>query len=113
MAKPRKMELYLAEAERFAETVKAYRAAAGGDEPAPTPTKPRRLPTAQYPSEIPGYPLNPSPPKEIPEYRTMETAQIVVRARKAKGRGLIEPIGPSELRKRDSVSRRRDGEVHQ
>jgi hypothetical protein len=119
-AKPRKIEQYLAEGQRLAEVVAAHRAATGAasaEAPVtqqpdvyPECNKPRsprsqRLPSAQYPTELPGWPLNPRPPAEVPDYRTIETASIVVRARKAKGRSLIEPIGPSELRKRDSVSR--------
>jgi hypothetical protein len=108
---PLKTAQHLAEGKRLAEMVAAHRADRGEASAAAvlhkqyTGNKPRsrRLPTAQYPSEIPGYPLNPNAPKEIPDYRTIETAEIVVRARRAKGRSLMEPIGPSELRKRDDV----------
>jgi hypothetical protein len=47
-AKPNRTEIYLANAEQLRETVNAYRQARG-EEPTPTPTKPRRLPTLEGP----------------------------------------------------------------
>jgi hypothetical protein len=107
---------YLKYGEQLSEAVNAYRAArgeatvtqdperSGRDVTSSTKPKSYQLPPAAGPTPIDGYPFNLSPPKEAPDYRTMQTAQIVFRARKAKGRSLLAAIGPSELRKRDSVS---------
>ena len=114
--KPRKMELYLAEAERLRDAVNAYRAKrdeasvtqdperSGRNVTSPTPTKPKsyRLPPLATPTELPGWPLNPSPTKEAPDYGSMARVQAT-RAAQAERRGKrapLTPIGPSELRKR-------------
>jgi hypothetical protein len=107
--KPLKTAQYAAEAAQFRDTVNSYRDAKLQTTPPPQSltTKRRRqlhhpAPAARAldrPTEIPGYPLNDSPPAEAPDYRTMQTAHIVARARKAQGRNLIETLGPSELRK--------------
>jgi hypothetical protein len=120
MAKPRKMELYLAEAERFMETVKAYRAAKEeasaevpvtqrtyvspncNNAPAPTKRKSYQLPPLDRPTEIEGYPLNPRPPAEAPDYSSIGRVKAI-RATQAARRGRrapLTPSGPSELRKK-------------
>jgi hypothetical protein len=107
-ARPRKIDVYLAAGNRLRDAVNAYRAAkeeANGEEPTPTPTKKRRshpLPPADGPTPIPGYPLAPSQPKEIPDYGSMARV-AATRAAMAERRGKrapLTPIGPSELRKK-------------
>jgi hypothetical protein len=107
------MEIYLAEGEaRLADVVKAYRAAKGEmsapqgedfhDAPAPTKRRSYPLPPLDRPTEIEGYPLNPSPPKELPDYGNIARLKAT-RAAQAERRGKkspLTPIGPSELRKR-------------
>jgi hypothetical protein len=70
--RPLRMAEYLAEAERLRETVDAYRRARGdgADDAAPKPER-RRLPPLPRPTETEGYPLNSTPPTEIPDYGTM------------------------------------------
>ena len=72
MSKPSKMAEYLAEAERLRETVDAYRRArgSGAADVAPKPER-RRLPPLPRPAEIESYPLNSTPPTQIPGYGTM------------------------------------------
>jgi hypothetical protein len=113
---PLKTALYLAEGERLREVVNAYRAArdvsgvpngtvdrvTGAEVPAPTPTKPKRLPPLYGPTPIDGYPLNPSPPKEVPDYGNMARLHAT-RAAQAERRGKkapLKPIGEPTLRKK-------------
>jgi hypothetical protein len=73
-----------------------------------------KLPPLATPTPIEGYPLNPSPPAEIPDYGDMGRVQAIRRRQWEVGRRApMKPIGEPTLRKRDSVSRRRDGEEHQ
>lgn len=67
-----KIAKYLSEAERLRETVDAYRRVRGSGS-ADVVSKPerRRLPPLPRPTEIEGYPLNSTPPTEIPDYETM------------------------------------------
>jgi hypothetical protein len=110
------MEIYLAEAERFVEVVKAYRAAKEAasaetplidkcnETPAPTKRRSYNLPPLKTPSEIPGYPLNPSPPAEAPDYGNLARVKAT-RAAQAERRGKRAPLtpgGPSRLVKRGS-----------
>jgi hypothetical protein len=103
--KPRKMELYLAEGARLAEVVNAYRASKGeasAEEPIPTKRKSYPLPPLAGPTEIPGYPLNPTPAQEMPDYGTIGRVKAT-RAAQAARRGKkapLTPSGSSELRKR-------------
>jgi hypothetical protein len=88
---------------RLREAVDAYRSQKGTEQPqAPKPAK-RRLPPAERPTEVPGFPLNePRPDQEIPDFHTMQTAQIVARARQRKVGAQLpaKPIGEPQLRKR-------------
>jgi hypothetical protein len=107
--KPSKMEERLAETNRFRDEVNAH-IAAKRDGAAPEPAQPakptlRRLSPAACPTEIPGYPLNDSPPKDVPQYGTMArvVAMRETRAAQARLRGKrapMSPSGPPELRKR-------------
>jgi hypothetical protein len=108
---PLKTAKYLTEGEPLADAVAAYRAAKSeasaegvlqSGEPSPDCNKRKsyKLPPLDRPSEIEGYPLNPSPPKDIPEYDSMAR----VKAIKARQRGRkMDPIGPPELIKRGDV----------
>jgi hypothetical protein len=96
-------ERLASETDQLRQAVNAHRA----QKPAAAPlqsTKPakRRPPPAERPTSIDGYPFNDSPPAAIPDFRTMETAQIVVRARQRKVGAQLpaKPFGPPELRKR-------------
>jgi hypothetical protein len=106
------MEAYLAEANRLREEVNAFIAAkrdgaAGVENPTPQSPKPkqRRLSPASYPTELAGWPLNPSPPAEVPNFHTMQTAQIVARARRRKVGAQLpsKPIGPTQLIKKGDL----------
>src|ERR1700730_15682864 len=89
MVKPRRTEIYLAEAERFAEVVNDYRAAGAGAsaetsvteqlevEPQCNKRKSYRLPPLPIPTEIPGYPLNPTPPAEAPDYVNLARVKAI------------------------------------
>jgi hypothetical protein len=104
MSKPLKMAEYLAEAERLREMVDAYRRArrsgAGADDDAPKPER-RRLPSLPRPTEIEGYPLNSTPPTEIPDYGKMARVTVIKwRQRKLGARAPVKPVGRPELRKR-------------
>ena len=102
MSKLSKMAEYLAEAERLRETVDAYRRArgSGADDVASKPER-RRLPPLPRPTEIEGYPLNSTPPTEIPDYGTMARVTVIKwRQRKLGARAPIKPVGRPELRKR-------------
>ena len=106
----------------MAAAVDAYRAARGAASAEGAPLKPKSLalkapmmaapsyqqPPAQYPTEIPGWPLNWDAARhEIPDYGTMARVQAIKpRQRKLGAQMPMKPIGRSELRKRDSVSRR-------
>jgi hypothetical protein len=95
---------YLANGEPLAAAVNAYRAERGGDEPAPTPTKPSdryRLPPLTTPTEIKGWSLGPSG-QDIPEFSSRETAIGASRRmrRGADGSAILDTIGPPALRKR-------------
>ena len=72
---------------------------------APAPTKPkpyRRLPVANYPTEIPGFPLNESRAgQDVPDYGTMSRVKAVKHRQRILGaRAGMKPNGPPELRKR-------------
>jgi hypothetical protein len=124
---PLKMAQYLEEGKKLMEAVVAYRAArdeasveelatqeaerSASDvtDSAPVPTKPKRksypLPPLETPSEIPGYPLSSSPPRDIPDYGSIGRLKAT-RAAQAERRGKrapLAPSGPSELRKRGDV----------
>jgi hypothetical protein len=113
---PLKMAQYLAEGKRLAALVNDYRAAKGeapdtqhegsfvkcNEAPTPTKRKSYPLPRLDQPTEIPGYPLNPSPAQDIPDYGNIGRVKAI-RATQAARRGKkapVTPIGPSELRKR-------------
>jgi hypothetical protein len=101
------MAQYLAEGDVLRDAVNAHRAARGASAESPPP-KSQRLPPAQYPTEIPGFPLNPTPPAEIPNYASMarlKATRAAVAERRGK-RATLKPIGEPTLRKRDNVSRR-------
>lgn len=109
-AKPSKMAQYLVEGARLRDAVNAYRAAkaetslsgasidADGNKP-----KSYREPPAQYPTELPDWPLNWDAAKqEIPECGSMARVQAT-RATQAERRGKrapLTPSGPSRLVKR-------------
>jgi hypothetical protein len=100
--RPLKMAEYLAEAERLRETVDAYRRARGsGAADVASKAERRRLPRLPRPTEIAGYPLNSTPPTEIPDYGTMaRLTAIKWRHRKSGARAPMKPVGRLELRKR-------------
>jgi hypothetical protein len=117
---PLKIAQYIAEGRRLMALVNDYRAAKGaGDttcpvsqpdpvdgEPAPVPTKRKsyRLPPLDRPSELEGYPLNPTPGQEIPDYGNIGRVKAI-RATQAARRGKrapLTPSGPSRLVKRGS-----------
>jgi hypothetical protein len=90
------------------QAVDAYRAERVS-EPSPVPTKPehRRPPPLTTLTEIPGYPLGPCRPEvETPTYGSREAAIDASRKmkRRANGTAIFDPIGPPELRKRDTMS---------
>jgi hypothetical protein len=102
MSKPSKVAEYLAEAERLRETVDAFRRArgSGADDVAFKPEH-RRLPPSPQPTEIEGYPLNSTPPTEIPDHGTMaRVTAIKWRQRKSGAQAPMKPVGRPELRKR-------------
>jgi hypothetical protein len=106
MSKPSKMAAYLAEANRLREEVNAFIAAkrdGAATEPLQS-TKPerRRSPPAARPTELPGWPLNPSPPAEIPDYGTMVQA-TKQRQRKIGAQLPSKPIGEPRLIKKGDV----------
>jgi hypothetical protein len=106
MSKPSKVADYLAEAERLAALIDAYRAAKPGLKRSPAPTKSKQLPALDRPTEIPGFPLGPSRPRpEIPAYGCRGVGIDFRRRikRRASGTAIFDPIGPAELRKRESV----------
>jgi hypothetical protein len=113
---PLKMAQYIADGKRLLEAVDALRAARSDvtpvspsdpvdGEPAPVPTKKKSysLPPLDRPTEIPGYPLNPSPAgPDIPDYGNIGRVKAI-RATQAARRGKrapLTPSGPAELRKR-------------
>ena len=116
---PLKIATYLAEGDHLRERVNAYRAERdeagaevpftnpaheGGECNKPTPSKSKsyRLPLADGPTPIDGYPFNPSPPKDVPDYVNMGRVQAT-RATQAARRGKrapMKPSGPSGLRKK-------------
>jgi hypothetical protein len=103
------MAQYLAEGDQLRDAVNAYRAARGEASAESPPPKPQRIATQQYPSVIPGFPLNPNPPKKAPDYGSMARV-AATRAAMAERRGKrapMKPNGPFRLVKR------RDGEERQ
>jgi hypothetical protein len=107
----KKLEERIGEVAQLRDAVNAYRA----QKPAAAP--PQSLTTEQCrqrhypapaarsiarPSELPDYPLNPNPPAEVPDFHTMQTAQIVARARQRKiaAQRPVKPIGETRLIKR-------------
>jgi hypothetical protein len=76
--------------------VNAYRQERDGDEPAPAPTKPTRLPPLEGPTPIEGFPLGPSRPRQDGE------AIIGSVKRRANGPAILDTSGSSELRKQGS-----------
>ena len=109
--KPRKIDQYLADGNRLRDAVAAYRAQrdeAGAEVPVtPTPTKRKSwpLPPLERPTEIPGFPTNPSPPRlDLPDYGSIGRLKAI-RAAQADRRGKrapLTPSGPSRLVKRGS-----------
>jgi hypothetical protein len=115
MAKPRKMDQYIAEGRRLVEVVAAYREARdaaspvsqpdpvdGELSPAPAKKKSYRLPPLDRPTELPDWPLNPPQDIDLPDYGNLARVKAI-RATQAARRGKkapMTPIGPSELRKR-------------
>ena len=107
------MDQYLANGERLAEVVNAYRATKGAAS-AETPftqhersfvecNKPKsyKLPPLAGPTEIPGYPLNPSPAQDVPDYGTIgrvKAMRATQAARRCK-RAPLTPSGSPALRK--------------
>jgi hypothetical protein len=78
-----------------------HRERSGTPTPTPTKSKSYRLPTADGPTPIDGYPFNPSPPKEVPDYRSMARVQAVKhRQRKLGAQAPMKPIGEPTLRKK-------------
>jgi hypothetical protein len=110
MAKPRKMDLYLAEGRRLAELVNAYRAtkAAASEETPVEPTKKKRksyrLPPLETPTPIPGFPFagQGGEAKDIPDYGSIGRVKAIraTQAARVGKRAPLKPIGPSELRKK-------------
>jgi hypothetical protein len=117
--KPRKMDQYLAEGERLVALVNDYRAAKGAasaegapllqsGSPDPDCNKPKftdlrksyRLPPQETPTPIEGFPLNPSPAPEVPDFGTVNRVKRLRRA----GRTLPDPIGPPSLLKAREAS---------
>jgi hypothetical protein len=109
---PLKIAQYIAEGRRLVEAVEALRAARdeallqsdapASEAPGPTKRKSYKLPPLSTPTEIPGYPLNPSLPAEVPEYGSISRVKAI-RATQAARRGKkapMTPSGPSELRKK-------------
>jgi hypothetical protein len=102
--RPSRMAQYQAGAERLSDAVDAYRAERGL-EPAPAPTKPNRprLSPADRPTEIAGYPLNDSPPQDIPDYGNIARVKAMQEQRRERrrknGTATLDPIGAPELRK--------------
>jgi hypothetical protein len=97
-------DLAESEADQLREAVNAYRAERGL-EPAPAPTKPKRprLSPAERPTEIPGYPLNDSPPAEIPDYGTMSRVQAIKHRQQRKIRAQLPITGEPQLIKRGDL----------
>jgi hypothetical protein len=90
----------------LAALIEAYRAAKPGLERSPAPTTSNQLPTLDTPTEIPGFPLGPTRPRpEIPAYGSRNVGMDVSRRikRRASGTAILDPIGPAELRKLESI----------
>ena len=116
VAKPSKIALYLAGGDRLRDAVNAYRAARGAasaeepvtQSPAPAVVCNKRksypLPPLPGPTEIPGFPLNLSPPAEAPDYGNLARVQAIRAAQAARRgkRAAMTPRGPSRLVKRGS-----------
>jgi hypothetical protein len=117
---PLKIAQYIAEGRRLTALVNDYRAArdeASAEAPLqraspdaecnkPTKRKSYKLPPLPGPTEIPGYPLNPSPPAEAPDYGNLARVKAI-RATQAARRGKrapLTPSGPSRLVKAREVS---------
>jgi hypothetical protein len=112
--KSRKMDQYLAEGERLVALVNDYRAVkgaasaegapslqSGSPDPDCNKRKSYKLPPLAGPTEIPGYPLNPTPAQEMPDYGTIGRVKAT-RAAQAARRGKkapLTPSGPPVLRK--------------
>jgi hypothetical protein len=106
MSKPSKVVEYLAEAERLAALIDAYRVAKPGLKRSPAPIKLKQLPALDRPTEIPRFPLGPNRPgSEVPSYGSRGVGIYIGRRikRRASGTANFDPIGPAELRKRESV----------
>jgi hypothetical protein len=68
-------ERLASETDLLREAVNAYRAQKPATEPPQSPKPPKRRPSpAAALSIIPGWPLNPNPPAEVPDFLTMGTA---------------------------------------
>jgi hypothetical protein len=99
------MEERLAEADRFRIAVNAHIAAKRGEPITEPPQSPkperRRLAPAERPTEIPGYPLNDTPPAESPDYGTMSPVQAIKHRQRKIGAQLpTKPFGEPQLVKR-------------
>jgi hypothetical protein len=72
-------------------------------EPQCNKRKSYRLPPLPTPTEIPGYPLNPSPAQEVPDYETMGRVKAIKARQRGGGTPRLDPSGPPELLKRGDV----------
>jgi hypothetical protein len=104
---PSKIALYLAEGDRLRDAVNAYRAARSNVTPVspsdtvegePTQALIKRksypLPPLDRPTELPDWPLNPSPPADAPDYGNLARVKAT-RAAQAARRGKKSPLTPS------------------
>jgi hypothetical protein len=93
------------EIDQLRDAANAYRATKPPPDTAPTPpTKPkRRLATANYPTEIKGWPLNPSPPASVPDYGTMSRVQAIKHRQRKVGAQLPSKFGEPQLIKRSDL----------
>jgi hypothetical protein len=90
------------ETDRLRQAVNAYHAQKGAL-PSATAQQPerRRQPPAERPTEIPGFPLNDSPPAEIPDYGTMSRVQAIKHRQRKIGAQLPITGEPQLIKRRD------------
>jgi hypothetical protein len=104
MTKPSKAEQYAEGVAALRDAVNAYRAAKqqpGAEPPQAPKLATLRLPPAERPTPIDGFPMNDSPPAQVPDYGTMGRVQAIRHRQRRPGAQLPnKPMGPTQLIKK-------------